>query len=240
MYRSHPKLLLNRSNVPHPIPMQINVPHRNLWWSYFPKINIDAISDKGRRRRCAHQQQQSHSSATINTASVNVNHNTPSAAEDLATPTSTSSCSGASSSSGSFSEMRKKLGTHRKSLKSRVKRMYSRSQTAVAAQTDRLLSMARRNYTNQSANEDGNPRINNNNVSVSTVASDAYITLAVSPSPSPPPLPDLPKRYLRDYSERDSGRNKCEQEVLGNNKGGRDSVCHSKFYDDEDDDGILK
>lgn len=120
--------------------------------------------------------------------------------------------------------------------------MYSRSQTAVAFQTGRLLGMARRNYINHSGQVD-----NDNNVSSrisessSTIASED-LSQSQSQSPSPPPLPDLPKRYLKQLEDM-KARRRIDEEVtvvIGNEVDGSiksrkgKELCHSKFYDDED------
>lgn len=112
----------------------------------------------------------------------------------------------------------------------------------VAFQTGRLLGMARRNYINHSEVTDDNNITSRIGESSSTIASED-LSQSQSQSPSPPPLPDLPKRYLKQLEDM-KARRRIDEEVavvIGNevdksNKSRKGKeLCHSKFYDDEDE-----
>lgn len=163
-----------------------------------------------------------------------------------ASSVTTSSSHSSSCGTGSFSEMRKKLGTHRKSIKNRMKRMYSRSQPiAVAATPTQMRPLPalelRTDEVSTKVNEC--PSVVNNSCNTNEATNSS------SPSPSPPPLPSvqLPKRdrnvfinlsRLRksrtpvtcheDVPEQNSKRQFVSPDNQETNK------CHSKFYDNDD------
>lgn len=188
--------------------------HKNLW-SYLPKINFDTLLEMGRRQRLV---------TTTNTMS--------SSSTSSSAGTSSRSSAGGDSSRGSsassFSEMRRKLGTHRKSIKNRMKRMYNRSQLV-------------NHYPSPASPIPGDIVTLANNINPSS-----------SPSPSPPPLPNvnLPKRDRNIFTSLSRLRKartpiNCFDEVpkqkrlfLRTNNGKlpeeEATVCHSTFYGDDD------
>lgn len=236
----------------HPPPsFQINIPeeqltrgvhagHKNLW-SYFPKINFDAIMDgMGKRRH------------------PNINTATSSSSSSSVTTSSSSSAA----ATGSFSEMRKKLGSHRKSIKNRVKRMYNRSatdRTAVAAKHLVLESITALDLSSHDDDDNSSTATQTNQSPTGANNNNHHQINSLSPSPSPPPLPSvhLPKRDRNLFSlsrlrkSRTTPASTCHEDddqvpeqkrqfvspEDGDDPEKKKNVCHSKFYDNDNDDG---
>lgn len=155
-----------------------------------------------------------------------------------ASSVTTSSSHSSSCGTGSFSEMRKKLGTHRKSIKNRMKRMYSRSQPIAVAET--LTQMRplpaielRSDVVPTTVNQYPSEAHNSCNTNEAINSS--------SPSPSPPPLPSvkLTKRDRNVFINLSRLR-KSRTPVTGHEEGPyvspdnpETNKCHSKFYDND-------
>lgn len=191
------------------------------------------------------------SSSSPQISSADSGHPVASGSSSVSSASTTSS----SFSSGSFSGMRKKLGTHRKSIKNRMKRMYTRSihqPSLPSGTTDRKHQQLSSPGLSPAmiAIADDNNRINLSDQRRLSPASTVDL-VNKSTSPSPPPLPsvNLPKRErnsiftsLSRLRKTRTGIVACEEVpkqkrlfvIPDSAENTSRNVCHSStFYDND-------